>query len=339
MGSPFLSIIIPVFNVEGYLAQCLDSIFNQGIDDVEVIAVNDGSTDGSGSILNRYASKNWEFKIIEQENKGLSCARNIGIDEAKGRYLIFLDSDDFLAPGSLESIRMLDWKEQYDFIEFDFIQFEDGLNLDQVLGQTPERGLFAGKTEGSGQDLFVDWVKNDFFWTSANSRVYSNDFIVRNGLRFPERVFFEDTIWTPRAFKLAIMARYEPVLVYLRRMKRKGSIMEKFRKEIDFQMLRDRLLISQSLYDLSCEEGNTASFVKAIREMASSVFLKECLKLWRSSDSSYWNLLAEDFNRQWHLARYSTSWKWRGLFYLSSSSGIKHAKRFFYLTKKLGLIR
>ena len=142
MGSPFLSIIIPVFNVEGYLAQCLDSIFNQGIDDVEVIAVNDGSSDGSVSILQQYASLGWDFRIIEQENKGPSCARNIGIDEAKGRYLLFLDSDDLLAPGSLESIRMLDWKEQYDFIEFDYIQFEDGLSLDQVLGRTPERGMF-----------------------------------------------------------------------------------------------------------------------------------------------------------------------------------------------------
>ena len=339
MGSPFLSIIIPVYNVEKYLAQCLDSVFSQWTDDVEVIAVNDGSTDGSGLILKRYASLDWDLKIIEQSNKGLSCARNEGIAKARGRYLLFLDSDDLLSPSSLGSIKNLDWQEEYDFIEFDYKQFKDGLDLDQVLDQIPHRGAYGGKTVGPGQVLFVEWYENHFFWTSANSRVYSTDFILRNCLRFPEGVFFEDTLWTPKVFQLARRARYEPVLVYLRRLDRPGSIMEEFQKEINEQMIKDRLFISQSLYDLSIEDGNSLSFTRSVRAMASSVFLKECLKLWRSSDPSHWDLLADVLRSQWHLAQYSSTWKWRVLYRLISHSGIMNAKRLYDFARKVGLVK
>lgn len=99
---PQISVVLPVYNVEEYLRQCLDSLANQTFEDFEVICVNDGSGDSSLSILEEYASEDERFKIISQENKGLSGARNTGMDYIKGRYLLFLDSDDWLELNALE---------------------------------------------------------------------------------------------------------------------------------------------------------------------------------------------------------------------------------------------
>lgn len=93
---PKVSVIIPVYNVEKYLRDCLDSVVNQTIKDIEIICVNDGSTDGSLYILNEYCSNDDRFVIINQENQGLSVARNNGLNSASGDYIAFIDSDDYL---------------------------------------------------------------------------------------------------------------------------------------------------------------------------------------------------------------------------------------------------
>ena len=162
---------------------------------------------------------------------------------------------------------------------------------------------------------------------------------MKNNLSFLEGIFFEDSLWTPKVFQLARKARYEPVLVYLRRLDRPGSIMDDYNKGTNFQMARDHLFISQSLYDLSFEEGNSRPFTRSVRARASSVFLTECLNLWRLPDSFYWNLLAEEFSSQWHLAQYSAHWEWRLLYRLSSRSGIRNAKWLFHFMRKLGLVK
>ncbi|WP_299524526.1 glycosyltransferase family 2 protein [uncultured Methanobrevibacter sp.] len=99
---PQISVVLPVYNVEKYLKQCLDSLINQTFDDFEVICVNDGSTDSSLNILEEYASKDDRFRIISQQNKGLSGARNTGMNYIKGNYLLFLDSDDWIEENALE---------------------------------------------------------------------------------------------------------------------------------------------------------------------------------------------------------------------------------------------
>ena len=91
-----ISVIIPVYNVESYLRQCLDSVVNQTFEDIEIICVDDGSTDGSLDILNKYASSDNRFKIISQPNQGLGTARNNGLKLACGNYIYFLDSDDYI---------------------------------------------------------------------------------------------------------------------------------------------------------------------------------------------------------------------------------------------------
>lgn len=94
-----LSIIVPVYNVKNYLSDCLDSILNQTYRDFEMILVDDGSTDGSGELCDQYAAQDERISVIHQKNQGLSVTRNHGIARAKGEYLMFVDSDDYLCAG------------------------------------------------------------------------------------------------------------------------------------------------------------------------------------------------------------------------------------------------
>ena len=101
---PRLSIIVPIYNVEKYLPRCIESILNQTFKDFELILVNDGSTDSSYEILKEYENKYDNFRVINQKNGGLSAAKNAGIKIAKGEYIAFLDSDDYLDKNFLETL-------------------------------------------------------------------------------------------------------------------------------------------------------------------------------------------------------------------------------------------
>ena len=102
MKEPLISIIVPIYRVEEYLDKCLSSIINQTYKNLEIILVNDGSDDNSIKIAKKYAKKDERIKIIEEDNKGLSCARNTGINASTGKYITFVDSDDFIEENYIE---------------------------------------------------------------------------------------------------------------------------------------------------------------------------------------------------------------------------------------------
>lgn len=104
MTQPLVSIVIPVFNVEHHLRQCLDSVLRQTLKEWECICVDDGSPDGSGAILDEYGGRDARFKIIHQRNQGVSAARNLGIELASAPYLTFIDSDDWIEDDALENL-------------------------------------------------------------------------------------------------------------------------------------------------------------------------------------------------------------------------------------------
>ena len=104
MNPPQISVIIPVFNVEKFLPQCLDSVTEQNFADIEIICIDDGSTDKSPEILSRYADRDPRIRIISRTNGGLSAARNAGLKIARGKYIFFIDSDDWIEPNTLEKL-------------------------------------------------------------------------------------------------------------------------------------------------------------------------------------------------------------------------------------------
>lgn len=139
---PVVSVIIPIYNVEKYLRRCLDSVLNQTFSDWEAICVNDGSPDGSAAILSEYAAKDDRFKIVNKENGGLSDARNAGMQVAKGEYILYLDSDDFIHPQTLEITHYLAKRDNSDIVSFTYdriyrpqlmIRHKLGLDTDRVV--------------------------------------------------------------------------------------------------------------------------------------------------------------------------------------------------------------
>lgn len=115
---PKVSVIIPVYNTEPYLYECLNSIINQTLKDIEIICVNDGSTDSSLNILEKYAEYDSRIVIFSQENKGQSVARNVGLSAASGEYVYFMDSDDVLSLNAMETLFNHATKDKTDIIYF-----------------------------------------------------------------------------------------------------------------------------------------------------------------------------------------------------------------------------
>ena len=132
---PAISVIIPIYNVEKYLRRCLDSVKNQTFPDWEAICVNDGSPDNSAEILEEYAKKDARFKIVNKENGGLSDARNAGMAVASGKYILYLDSDDFIHPQTMEIAYSLALRDGSDIVSFTYDRiYRPQLMVRHVLG-------------------------------------------------------------------------------------------------------------------------------------------------------------------------------------------------------------
>ena len=129
MSNPLLSVVIPVFNVEKYLPECLDSVLNQKYENIEIIAIDDGSTDNSLNILKKYAKENSNITVLSQENSGPSVARNKGVKYAKGKYVHFLDADDFILPETYSSLIKMMMDNELDLIQFSAEPFLSGAKI------------------------------------------------------------------------------------------------------------------------------------------------------------------------------------------------------------------
>ena len=175
------SIIIPVYNVEKYLEDCLNSVYNQSYDNYEVIIINDGSTDNSSKVIEKY-KKNKNTIIIKQKNKGLSTSRNIGIKHSTGEYLIFLDADDYL---ELDSLKILNNNiKNEDILRFQIIEVNE--NKDK-LNKIKENG-FKNLT---GIKAFSKIVKYKYI---DNACIYciKRSYYLENNFNFKENYFHED---------------------------------------------------------------------------------------------------------------------------------------------------
>lgn len=208
-----LSIIIPVYNVQDYLADCLDSVLAPGCSDYEVIAVNDGSTDASPSILSDYASRYpMLLKVVTTENGGLGHARNTGIALARGEYLLFLDSDDTLAHGAVQE--MLDALDgSFDVGVFDFVTVDiHGRELRY------DRGC-----ERACSFSFAEYPALLLSPPNAVNKLWRRSLFVENGIFFPDRRWFEDLATVPRLYLRAGTIQVFPRPWY-RYLRRPGSI-------------------------------------------------------------------------------------------------------------------
>ncbi len=233
-----LSVIVPVYNVEQWLLRCLESLFAQEMpeDEFEVLIVNDGSTDNSVVIAERFAEGHANVRIIHRENGGLSAARNTGLEHAEGEYVWFVDSDDYIESSSVRPILKYAGDNRLDVVCFYFqLAYENGTT--ERFGYRPRHSatVFSGP----------EFVSRTGFVMSPWAAMYRREFLADNGLTFMEGILHEDEEFSPRAQFLAGRIAHLPDVVY-NYFQRTGSIMKSARSGL---RVKSFLAIADSLYE------------------------------------------------------------------------------------------
>lgn len=190
-----LSIIVPVYNVEKYLDRCIDSLVNQNIEDYEIIIINDGSTDNTKNISLEYANKYSFIKLINQNNKGLSVARNTGILNALGKYLMFIDSDDFIEKNCLSQLVECMEKDNLDvgIADFKYINENNEVINNDLSPIICEKVI-------TGKEFFKRSLQKRRALMMVWKSVYRRELILDNLLFFLEGYNHEDEEWTPKVY-------------------------------------------------------------------------------------------------------------------------------------------
>lgn len=183
-----VSVIVPAYNSERFIEKCIDTVANQTYKDLEMIIINDGSTDSTLDIINKNIEKNDWLRVITIENHGQGYARNLGIKEAKGDYILFLDSDDLLKPETLEKAVSRIEKDHSDLVMFDWERYSDE---DKKVRKSSKKSFFT-KNKLTGKDC-IDILQLKAYYTVA--ALYSRKFLVEKNIKYAEGHIYEDNVF------------------------------------------------------------------------------------------------------------------------------------------------
>ncbi len=235
-----ISVVVPVYNVERFLDNCIKSIIKQDFKgNYEVICVNDGSTDDSLKILESYKMENANLIIIDQENKGLSGARNVGLMVSKGKYVMFLDSDDSFKHNGVLTLMYSQVEEcNLDFVIADFEYDYEDKNKNYRI----KRNKAIKNQIMSGKDFYDIGLKTKSIMSVVWNKLYRREFLIDNNLYFMENILYEDMEFTPKAYYLANKVKYIDQVIIMYK-QREGSIMSKN----NILRINDYFLIADSL--------------------------------------------------------------------------------------------
>lgn len=223
MNKPKVSVIIPVYNTELFVEEAIKSVLNQTLTDIEVIVVNDGSTDNSLQVIERLSNTDSRIKKITQENQGQSVARNLGLNIAKGEYIYFMDSDDMISQNTLEICYTKCTSEDLDFVFFDAESFSNG---DITLSISYNR---RGKTDtqiDTGIQKINELIGTRGYSASVCLLFIKHNYITSLSLKFFPGIMHEDQLFTAKLYTQAQRVAYIPEALFHRRF-RPDSIMTK----------------------------------------------------------------------------------------------------------------
>lgn len=194
---PLISVIIPVFNTEKYLRECVDSVLNQSYQNYEVVLVDDGSSDNSGIICDEYNEIDDRIKVIHKANGGQSSARNAALNIAKGKYIYFLDSDDYIGDSLLELLVKTAEENNADFVFFEAQSFMDNEN---TLENSIINNFDYVRTHDyecfNGQKQLVNLMKNQEYYVCTPLHFYKREYLDRHSIRFEEGIIHEDNLFS-----------------------------------------------------------------------------------------------------------------------------------------------
>lgn len=226
MNNIKVSIIMPVYNVEKYLRESLDTAVNQTLKDIEIICVNDGSTDKSLEILIEYKKKYPNIIIINQDNNGLSGARNSGIDIARGEYIYFFDSDDLIDLDLCKVCYDTAQKYDLDILTFDAEVFYDNVDLNNKFKNLSydRKGVLTEEQVFTGDSFYVYLKEMNVYKSSVCLHFYKKEFLIKNKLYFFVGILHEDELYSTKVILSANKIKYIPRIFFKRRI-RANSIM------------------------------------------------------------------------------------------------------------------
>lgn len=187
-----VSMIVPVYQVENYIAQCIESVLYQTFQDFELILIDDGSKDQSGSICDSYAEKDDRILVIHTKNRGAAAARNVGLEQASGNYITFLDGDDYLDKHMIERLYAAIKQSEYDMVVCDFLNLLPD-EKDNFIVQLQEKTV-------DGREV-LEHLKNEKnygLWTIVWNKIYKRE--VLENLRFPDGKYFEDEFFSNKLY-------------------------------------------------------------------------------------------------------------------------------------------
>jgi len=260
------SIIIPVYNVQAYIRDCIESILKQKCRDYEIILVDDGSTDESGKLCDEYAYKYQKIQVIHQSNQGLSGARNTGIQNAKGKYLIYLDSDDMMAQNALSNLSKVIYEQNEPSIII-----SRRLTYESIKNITTECRYYFDTTELSKLNIAHAYSAIQALpdmWMGAWIFTTKRTYILEKKFYFYPSIFHEDEEWVPKIFLNADTIGYNNNCIYINRVDRVGSITSTLNIKREF----DKLMIIELLRDEFTVNKYSIEICEVVAERVRSIY-------------------------------------------------------------------
>lgn len=240
MKNLLVSIIIPVYNVQDYLNECISSVLEQSYHNIEVLLINDGSSDNSGDIISRFADKDDRIIFIDKVNTGVGASRNIGLEKASGDYVLFIDSDDYVDVYLVE--RLLKSIDLDDICIYDAVSFESTTKVfseEKYLKGLSNELLQAAISSNTYKEYL-------FFYISPCLKLYKRELLVNNNISFPEGTYGEDVPFWLNCLLVTTKIKYIDYIGYYRRF-RSQSIMTAG----SIKNLKDRVDSISDLFDLA----------------------------------------------------------------------------------------
>ena len=265
---PKISVIVPVYKVERYLSACLDSLMAQTMKEVEFILVDDGSPDRCGAVCEEYAAKDPRFRVFHTENHGLSAARNFGMEKARGDYLMFADSDDWVSPEFCSAAYDKAAEHDADLVMFDFKRMKGNREVRrQEKPQAP-----GPKTREEAIGLILGWNSN-YAW----NKFYKRELF--DGVRYPENRVYEDIVTTYKLVYNAEQIWYMDRVLYYYRI-REGSITQEKNREGVREIFRARQELLQGLQEHGYPAEKQEFLIK-------NHYMDYCIKMGRDENDEY----------------------------------------------------
>ena len=266
-----LSVIVPIYKVEQYLRKCIDSLLHQDLsqEEYEIVLVDDGSPDNCGDICEEYAGRFAQVKVIHRENGGLSAARNSGIEVARGRFVQFVDSDDYLEPNVLKTLTEKMEADQLDILRFNYRNVNERYEVFE-----PNK---VSKPVVDYRDEVCDGLT--FLSERLGFGCYAWQFMIKRELledcTFKEGIYFEDTEWTPRVLLKAQRMTSIDLMVY-NYLFREGSITQSVDKQKKRKVLDDKMRLIDSMMEQKSVVGNKQWFEGMISQIVLSILGYVC---------------------------------------------------------------